>query len=87
MKKKYEKPNLTMFSLVGNENICGGCDGGIKLSEDSTWNTLFGLDYGNMDGVLTRDEASNLFGMQDECSTKIDGYCKFTGSILNFAWS
>ena len=87
MKRKYEKPNLTMFSLVGNETICGGCSDGIKLSQDSTMKEFIDRYYGNFDGVLTKEEASNLFGIEDSCATQIDGYCKFTGTVQNIAWS
>ena len=92
MKKKYEKPNLTMFSLIGNENICGGCDNGIKLSQDTGYAEVFDRFYGNLDGVLTKEEASNLFGLENQCSTKIEGYCKFTSAeftstVQKIAWS
>lgn len=87
MKKKYKKPNLTIFSILGNENICGGCDGAIKINENDTLKELFGLQYGNYDGVLTKDEAKNLFGMELQCADQVIGYCKFTSTFEMIAWS
>lgn len=87
MKKKYEKPNLTIFSIIGNENICGGCEDGVKVSENDTLKELFGLHYGNFDGVLTKDEVKNLFGMEPQCAEQVMGYCKFTSSYDKIAWS
>lgn len=85
--KHYEKPTVEMYSLCGNETICGGCDE--KLKENENLNILFGLDYGNLDGVLTEEEADMLFGMGDDCKGKIqvEGYCKFTGAAQNISWS
>lgn len=85
MKKIYEKPNLTMFSLVGNENICGGCT--LKLSENTTLNETIAFLLFDADGILTRAEASNVFGNgEDGCVRVVDNYCKFTSSG-NVSWS
>lgn len=84
--KHYEKPTIEIYSLCGNEAICGGCTNKLNKN-DGNLNTLLGLDYGNKDGVLTEDEANMLFGLDESCQTKIDGYCKFTGTAQNISWS
>ena len=84
--KNYKKPTVEIYVLAGNETICGGC--GEKLSENTDLNTFLGLDYGDGDGVLTKAESENLFGLGESCSTEINGYCKFTSTgISNLSWS
>ena len=83
--KHYVKPTVEMYSLSGNETICGGC--GIKLRDDKYRNGLFDLEYGNRDGTLTKEEAEVLFGMDEACNIKIDDYCKFTSTAQSISWS
>ena len=83
--KKYEKPNLIVFSLVGNENLCGGCDN--KLSKNENLNKTIAWLVGDDDNILTKEETSYLFGMGEECSKEVEGYCKFTSTAQNVAWS
>lgn len=83
--KHYEKPTVEIYLLSGNETICGGCTN--KLRDNKNLNTLIGLDYGNLDGVLTKQEASMLFGVGEGCHTEVDGYCKFTGTAQSVSWS
>lgn len=83
--KHYVKPSVEIYSLTGNETICGGC--AEKLNSNKNLNTLLGLDYGDLDGVLTKQEASTLFGLGEGCQTEVDGYCKFTGTAQSISWS
>lgn len=83
--KHYEKPAVEIYSLCGNETICGGC--GEKLKDNKNLNTLLGLEYGDMDGTLTKNEANMLFGVGEGCQVEVERYCKFTGTEQNISWS
>lgn len=83
--KHYVKPTVEIYSLCGNETICGGCTE--KLNSNNNLNILLGLDYGDKDGVLTKQEAGMLFGVGESCQTEVEGYCKFTGTAQNVSWS
>lgn len=90
--KKYEKPMLMAVSVSGNDQLCGSCsDQGrtpLYNNEELKNNLLLYADK-NGDGELSRDEASMLFGLEDNCKRPLDGYCKFTstGSVTLVAWS
>ena len=83
--KKYEKPTVEIFLLSGNETICGGCVN--KLCDDETLNGEIAWLINDADGVLTKEEASSLFGPEDSCAVEINGYCKFTGTANSISWS
>lgn len=83
--KHYVKPTVEIYSLLGNETICGGC--ALKLRDDAILNAQVAFSILDADGVLTKDEADMLFGLEAGCNTKVEGYCKFTGTAQNVSWS
>lgn len=87
--KHYEKPTVEMYSLCGNETICGGCES--KLMNNSNLKQLITMDFpetdSNGDKNLSKDEVLAMFGTGESCKIEIEGYCKFTGTVSGLSWS
>ena len=97
--KTYEKPRLMFLSLNGNDQLCGTCakKNGQLLYQDpsgypaNAFDMLFSTQgKGNYDGTLTREEANQLFGNDEDCEVGVDNYCKFNAGDQGnkvIAWS
>lgn len=83
--KIYKKPSIEIYTLSGNETICGGCD--VKIRDDATLGNQLDFLGGNMDGKLTKDEAELIFGTNESCVNEVEDYCKFLGTVSNLSWS
>ena len=85
--KYYEKPTVEMYSLNGNETICGGCQVKLKLEENASIAETLDFLGGNADDVLTKAEVSMIFGSNEDCQNPVETYCKFNGTVSGLSWS
>ena len=87
--KDYIKPTIEIYSLLGNETICGGCEE--KLRDNTAMNGLIARFFPetdpNGDFKLSRDEVSVIFGDGEGCQQEVIGYCKFTSTTSGLSWS
>ena len=90
--KTYEKPKLMFLSLDGNDQLCGSCADGKPLHKDpdlaQVMMELYKIPDRTGDGP-SRDDFIGLFGNSEEqCTDKLDNYCKFTSTEqVLIAWS
>ena len=91
--KTYEKPRLMFLALSGNDQLCGSCADGLPLNNDPDLAEAM-MDQFQISDLTgngpSRDDFIGLFGnTEDQCSNKLDNYCKFTSTGPNplIAWS
>lgn len=91
--KTYEKPRLMALSLSGNERLCGDCaqrGASLLLYQDKEIAAFLMELYGFGSGDPDASDFVGVFGLTEQCSKKIVGFCKYssldeTGQTV--AWS
>lgn len=89
--KAYVKPAMMALSISANDMLCGSCTA--KTREDSELNAELQLFLSNHwtdtnnDNIVQENEATALFGLNEDCQCSYKDYCKYNGAQTSILFS